>query len=107
MKIALIKNLNVISHQYDSDLEIAKKIKLIHSTSLILKPETSYFIKFFRPYKSILSQPRHLQQYRRYAGRFNNRWDFTEQQKPSEDTVKALSVSFSKMDDIEFNDLYK
>jgi hypothetical protein len=27
--------------------------------------------------------------------------DFTEQQKPSEDTVKALSVSFSSMDDIE------
>jgi hypothetical protein len=38
MKIALIKQLNgTFTPAYDSDLEIAKKIKLIHSTSLILK----------------------------------------------------------------------
>jgi hypothetical protein len=40
MKIALIKQLNgTFTPAYDSDLEIAKKKKLIHSTSLILKTE--------------------------------------------------------------------
>jgi hypothetical protein len=111
MKIALIKNLNgTFTPAYDSDLEIAKKIKVNSFYEFDFKKPRNYL--FHKKFFALINLSYHNQD------TYNNIDDMREdliidagfyrttENKRGETVKKALSVSFSKMDEIEFNDLY-
>jgi hypothetical protein len=111
MKIALIKNLNgSFTPAYDSDLEIAKKIKVNSFYEFDFKKPRNYL--FHKKFFALINLAYHNQD------TYNNIDDLREdlivdagfyrktRTMHNETIKKALSVSFAAMDDIEFNDLY-
>ena len=111
MKLGLIKNLNgSFLPAYDSDLEIAKKIKVNSFYEFDFKKPRNYL--FHKKFFALINLAYHNQD------TYNNIDDMREdliidagfyrttETKRGDTVKKALSVSFSAMDDIEFNDLY-
>jgi hypothetical protein len=111
MKIALIKNLNgTFTPAYDSDLEIAKKIKVNSMYEFEYKKPRNYM--FHKKFFAIVNLAYHNQD------TYNNIDDMREdliidagfyyntKTMHNETTKKALSISFAKMEEIEFNELY-
>ena len=111
MKLGLIKNLNgSFLPAYDSDLEIAKKIKVNSFYEFDFKKPRNYL--FHKKFFALINLAYHNQD------TYNNIDDMREdliidagfyrttETKRGDTVKKALSVSFSSMDDIEFNDLY-
>jgi two-component SAPR family response regulator len=111
MKIALIKNLNgTFTPAYDSDLEIAKKIKVNSMYEFEYKKPRNYM--FHKKFFALINLAYHNQD------TYNNTDDMREDliidagfyrttyNKYGDVVKKALSVSFASMDDIEFNNLY-
>ena len=111
MKIALIKNLNgTFTPAYDSDLEIAKKIKVNSFYEFDFKKPRNY--EFHKKFFALINLSFHNQD------TYNNLDDMREdliidagfyrttENKHGGTVKKALSISFASMDDIEFNNLY-
>ena len=111
MKLGLIKNLNgSFTPAYDSDHEIAKKIKVNSFYEFDFKKPRNYM--FHKKFFALINLAYHNQD--TYNNIDDMREDliidagfYTTTETKRGDTVKkALSVSFSAMDDIEFNELY-
>lgn len=111
MKIALIKNLNgTFTPAYDSDFEIAKKIKVNSFYEFDFKKPRNYM--FHKKFFALINLAYHNQDI------YNNIDDMREdliidagfyrttENKHGETVKKALSISFASMDEIEFNNLY-
>lgn len=111
MKIALVKNLNgTFTPAYDSDFEIAKKIKVNSFYEFDFKKPRNYM--FHKKFFALINLAYHNQDI------YNNIDDMREdltidagfyrttENKHGETVKKALSISFASMDEIEFNNLY-
>ena len=111
MKLGLIKQLNgSFKPAYDSDYELAKKIKVNDYYEFNYKKPRNYL--FHKKFFALVNLTYHNQD------TYNNIDDLREdlivdagfyrktRTKHDETIKKALSISFSKMDETEFNDLY-
>jgi UDP-N-acetylglucosamine:LPS N-acetylglucosamine transferase len=111
MKIALIKQLNgSFIPAYDSDHEIAKKIKVNSFYEFDFKKPRNYM--FHKKFFALINLAYHNQD------TYNNIDDMREDliidagfyrttdNKHAETVKKALSISFASMDEIKFNELY-
>lgn len=109
-KIALIRTLSGFKPAYDSDIELSKKIKLNEIYVYDFKKPRNY--EFHKKFFALINMVyQNQEQYTNIeylrkdliieSGKYYLRYDFN-----GIEIKEAKSISFSSMDDIEFNELY-
>lgn len=109
-KIALIRTLSGFKPAYDSDIELSKKIKLNEIYTYEFKKERNYNFhkKFFALVKLVFDNQEQYTNFEHLrkdliieSGNYDLRYDLL-----GVEIREAKSISFAKMDEIQFSDLY-